>query len=130
MVRDYDEDAIPSVYNLREVPPVREDPAFSQVVFRGIDQMIGMTFIEPERADSEPHSHPWEQMNLLMDGRLDFLVDGERVELERYDALTIPPGVEHTSRVASDEQAVLLAFWPLREDRLEATDYQDEFNVD
>lgn len=130
MVRDYDEDAIPSVYNLREAPPVREDPAFSQVVFRGIDQMIGVTVIEPERADSEPHSHPWEQMNMLMEGQLDFLVDGERVELEQYDALTIPPGVEHTSRVVSDEQAVLLAFWPLREDRLEATDYQEEFNVD
>jgi len=130
MVRDYDEAEIPSVYNLREAPPVREDPAFRQVVFRGLDQMVGLSVIGPDYPEAEPHSHPWEQTNLLVEGRLDFLVGGERVELERYDALTIPPGVEHTARAVADEPAVLVAFWPLREDRLDATGYQDEFDVD
>jgi quercetin dioxygenase-like cupin family protein len=55
------------------------------------------------------------------------LVDGEVVELTPYDALTIPPEVPHTARAVAGETATLLAFWPLREDRVEATGYQREF---
>ena len=127
MARDYDESAIPSVYNLREIAPYREEPGFKQVLFRGVDQMIGFSQITPERADSEPHTHPFEQANMLVEGRLDFLVDGERLELEPYDTFAIPPEVPHTSRAVEGESATLLAFWPLREDRLDATTYQNEF---
>jgi quercetin dioxygenase-like cupin family protein len=129
MVRSYDESAVPSVYDLTEAPPAIDEPGFRQVVFRGIDQMIGFSVVGPDKPDSEPHSHPWEQMNYLAEGRLDFLVGDERVSLERHDAITIPPDVEHTSRAVGDEPAILMAFWPLREDRLDATEYQDEFRI-
>lgn len=127
MARDYDEAEIPSVYNLQDVTPYRQEEGFEQVVFRGVDQMIGFSTISPERPDSEPHSHPFEQANMLVEGRLDFLVDGERLELEPYDTLTIPPEIPHTSRAVEGETATLLAFWPLREDRIDGTAYQDEF---
>ncbi|MFC7167007.1 cupin domain-containing protein [Halospeciosus flavus] len=91
MPRDYDRSEIPSVYNLEEVTPFRDEPGFQQVVFRGIDQMVGFSQVTPEKEDGEPHTHPYEQMNMLVEGRLDFLVDGERVELEPYDTLAIPP---------------------------------------
>ncbi|MFB6235914.1 MAG: cupin domain-containing protein [Halopenitus sp.] len=127
MARDYDDDAIPSVYNLEDVTPYRQEQGFEQVVFRGIDQMVGFSRISPERPDSEPHTHPFEQMNMLVEGRLDFLVDGERLELEPYETLAIPPEIPHTSRAVEGETATLLAFWPLREDRIEGTAYQEEF---
>lgn len=127
MARDYDEDAIPSVYSLEDITPYRQEQGFEQVVFRGIDQMVGFSRISPVRPDSEPHTHPFEQMNMLVEGRLDFLVDGERLELEPYDTLAIPPGIPHTSRAVEGETATLLAFWPLREDRIEGTAYQEEF---
>lgn len=127
MARDYDEDAIPSVYNLEDVTPYRQEKGFEQVVFRGIDQMVGFSQITPERPDSEPHSHPFEQLNMLVEGRLDFLVDGERLELEPYDTLAIPPETPHTSRAVEGESATLIAFWPLREDRVDGTAYQAEF---
>ena len=127
MAREYDESEIPSVYNLQDVAPYREEPGFEQVVHRGIDQMIGFSRISPEHEDSEPHTHPFEQTNVLVEGRLDFLVDGERIELEPYDAVTIPPEIPHASRGVEGESATLLAFWPLREDRLDGTAYQDEF---
>jgi quercetin dioxygenase-like cupin family protein len=127
MARDYDSDAVPSVHNLDSVDPYRAGTGFEQVLFRGIDQMIGFTRIGPEKPDGEPHSHPFEQSNMLVEGRLDFVVDGERLELEPYDTLMIPPEVPHTSRAVDGESATLLAFWPLREDRTDATAYQDEF---
>ncbi len=127
MPRDYDRSAIPTVYNLRNVEPYREEQGFKQTIFRGLDQMIGFSQIGPEKPDGEPHTHPYEQTNMLVEGRLDFLVDGERVELEPYDTLVIPPEVPHTSRAVDGETATLLAFWPLREDRLDGTAYQTEF---
>lgn len=130
MVRSYDPDKIPSVYNLEEVPPVRDEEGVTQKVFRGIDQMVGFTVITPESSDSEPHSHPYEQTNMLIQGELDFIVGDDRVSLEQYDVIEIPPDVPHTSRTVSDEPAILLAFWPLREDRLWATDYQEEFDTE
>jgi quercetin dioxygenase-like cupin family protein len=130
MVRSYDPAKIPSVYNLEDVPPVRDEKGVTQKVFRGIDQMIGFTVITPESSDSEPHSHPYEQTNMLIQGELDFIVGDDRVSLKQYDIIEIPPDVPHTSRTVSDEPAILLAFWPLREDRLWATDYQEEFDTE
>lgn len=129
MVRKYDSSEIPSVYNLADAPVAKEEPGFEQVVFRGVDQMVGMTTIESEREDKPQHSHPWEQTTIVIEGEVDFLVDGERVSLGVHDAVEIPPDVPHASRAVSEEPARLLAFWPLREDRLEATDYQAEFDV-
>lgn len=130
MVRDYDESAIPAVYNLEEVPPVRDEPGFTQVVYRGIDQMIAFTVVEPDKEDTDTHSHPWEQTNVLVEGEIDFIVGDEQVSLKQYDALTVPPGVEHTSRATSDEVAKMMVIWPLREDRVSGTEYQTEFDTE
>ncbi len=127
MPRDYDRSKIPSVHNLKEVAPYHKSEGFQQVVFRGIDQLIGLTQIAPEKPDGEPHTHPYEQMNMLVEGRLEFTVDGEWMELEPYDALTIPPEIPHTASAIEGEHATLLAFWPLREDRIDGTTYQGEF---
>ncbi|MFB6117474.1 cupin domain-containing protein [Halosegnis sp.] len=127
MVRPYDREEIPAVHDLAAAPTVREEPGFKQTVFRSIDQLVGFSEITPEKADSEPHTHPYEQTNLLIEGRLDFLVDGERIELTPDDAVAIPPEIPHTSRTVPGETATLLAVWPLREDRIHGTSYQQEF---
>lgn len=127
MPRDYDRSAVPSVYNLQETPLCRDEPGFQQTVFRGIDQMVGFSQVSPEKVDSDPHTHPYEQMNMVLEGQLDFLVDGKRVNLEPYDTLMIPAEIPHTSRAVEDSTATLLAIWPLREDRLAETEYQMEF---
>lgn len=127
MVRDFDASAIPAVYDLQEVPPRRDEPGLHQVMFRGIDQLVGVLWIGPEKADGEPHTHPFEQMNVLLEGRLDLHIDGERVPLEPFDALMIPPGTPHATRAVEGETATLLAFFPLREDCLDGTTYQAEF---
>lgn len=127
MVRSYDESAIPAVYNMLEVEPYREATGFAQRIFRGLDLMVGVNEMGPEKEDAEPHSHPWEQVNMLLEGRIDFIVGDERIALEPYDIVEIPPGVEHTSRTVPGESAKLLAFWPLRDDILESTAYQEEF---
>jgi len=65
------------------------------------------------RKTRTPTPTPWEQTNVLVEGELGFVVGDEQVTLEQYDALTVPPGVEHTSRAISDEEAKMLVIWPL-----------------
>jgi quercetin dioxygenase-like cupin family protein len=129
MARDYDKSAIPTIHDLQSVEPAREEPGFSQVVFRGIDQMIGFSRIGPDREEGDTHTHPFEQMNVLLEGELEFIVGDDRVSLSPYDSMVIPPEVPHTSSPVDGKSALLLAFWPLREDRLSDTDYQTEFQI-
>mgnify|MGYP002760225158 FL=1 len=128
MVREYDREEVPAVYDLRAVETVKEREGYRQVVFRGVDMMLGHTTIEPTCDDRPPHTHPWEQINMLMEGELQFLVDGTVVDLQPHHAMVIPPDVPHAARSA-DVGATLLAVWPLREDRVEMTQYQREFPV-
>jgi quercetin dioxygenase-like cupin family protein len=130
MVRNYDKSAIPAVHNLEKVPPVRDEPGFRQVVYRGLDQMVALSVVQPDKDDTDTHSHPWEQTNVLVEGELGFIVGDEEVTLEQYDALTVPPDVDHTSRAVSDEEAKMMVIWPLREDRVSGTEYQTEFSTE
>ena len=126
MVRDYDPNSIPSTYDLSSAPTVRDEPGFRQSVFRGIDQLIGFSEIGPEYPDGEPHTHPYEQANLLIAGRVNMLIDGDVVELRPYDAVTIPPEVPHTARPAAGASATLVGSWRPPEDPLEGTPSQTE----
>lgn len=133
MVGKYNRSRVPSVYNLMDVPAVGdrfpEGAKKIQKVFRGVDQMIGFNIIKPGAEATDPHTHPFEQTNLLLEGEIEYVVGDDVATLKPWDILCIPPEVEHGSRIVSDDRAILLAFWPLREDRLSGTEYQEEFNI-
>ncbi len=62
------------------------------------------------------HSHPHEQMGLLVSGRLEFTIGGRTRILEPGDLWRIPGGVPHRV-IALDGPAVALdVFYPIRED--------------
>jgi len=64
------------------------------------------------------HSHPHEQMGVMLSGRLEFTVGGVTRVLGPGDLWRIPGGVVHRVR-ALDEPAVALdVFHPIREDYL------------
>jgi quercetin dioxygenase-like cupin family protein len=64
------------------------------------------------------HSHPHEQMGMMISGRLEFTVDDTTRVLGPGDIWRIPGGVVHGVR-ALDEPAVALdVFHPIREDYL------------
>jgi mannose-6-phosphate isomerase-like protein (cupin superfamily) len=54
------------------------------------------------RGDGPPlHSHPWPSWELIVDGRVRFVVDGETHVLEAGDSIYIPGGVPHAYVVES-----------------------------
>lgn len=126
MVRRMNESAVPSVYNRSEIPERRRGDSVTLQRFRGLDVHVGFVAKEPDSEPGDPHDHPWEQINYVLDGSCTFNVDGEDLDVEEGDIFLIPPGVEHTY-VSSEEACTLMTVSPLREEYLENVEYQEEF---
>ena len=68
-------------------------------------------------ASSEPHSHPHEQLTVVLRGELRFTLGEESQILKAGDALSIPSNITH-SAAAITEVELLDVFTPIREDML------------
>jgi quercetin dioxygenase-like cupin family protein len=64
-----------------------------------------------------PHSHPHEQIGILISGRCRFTVDGKSIDAAAGDSWCIAGGVEHSVNVQEDS-VVVEVFSPVREDYL------------
>jgi quercetin dioxygenase-like cupin family protein len=63
------------------------------------------------------HSHPHEQVTIVLSGRVRFTIAGEAREFAAGEVASIPGGVPH-SVVALEASRVMDVFTPLREDLL------------
>ena len=83
----------------------------------GEAMMLSLVEFEPG-AVVEPHSHPHEQVGLLVEGELTFTIGDHKETVQPGDMWRIPGGVVH-SAVAGDQPVKALAgFHPVREDFL------------
>ena len=79
--------------------------------------MLSLVEFEPG-AVVEPHSHPHEQVGLLVEGELTFTIGDHKETVQPGDMWRIPGGVVH-SAVAGDQPVKALdVFHPVREDYL------------
>jgi quercetin dioxygenase-like cupin family protein len=81
----------------------------------GERMMLSLVEFGP-RAVVQPHSHPHEQMGMLLEGELTFTIGGETRTLHAGEMWRIPGGVIH-SAVAGDKPVKALdVFHPVRDD--------------
>lgn len=66
----------------------------------------------------EDHSHPHEQMGMMISGHLQFTVGGVTRVLGPGDIWRIPGGVVHRVRALEEPAVALDVFHPIREDYL------------
>lgn len=125
MVRNYDAEQVPAVYNRSTLPVTEKRPGVEQQYFRGLDTLIGFTRVQPG-IEPQPHHHPWEQLNFVLEGECDFRVGDEVVTITEGDMFVIPPGVSHATESVS-EVTTICFIGPLREDYARETAYQTEF---
>jgi len=80
-------------------------------------EKIMMSFVNLQpHSIVEEHSHPHEQMDMVLEGTFELSIDGEARILKKGDAYLIPSNVKHSAK-AFDEPAVALdIFSPPRED--------------
>ncbi len=92
------------------------DGVYAQIV-AGQELMAMRVTFEPG-GFAVPHSHPHEQMSIVLQGQVEFTIDGEKKMLEAGDVVSIPGHVVH-SAMALKETYLIEVFTPVREDLLE-----------
>ena len=77
--------------------------------------MLSLVEFEPH-AVVEMHQHPHEQMGLLLEGELEFIIGDERHVLKPGQMWKIPGGVSHSAIAGDQPVKALDVFYPIRED--------------
>ena len=90
-------------------------PGLSARLAWGERIMFSLLDMEP-RSVVPRHSHPHEQMGLVLEGEFELVVGTESRLLRAGDVYLVPPGVEHEVRVGAVNARVVDAFSPPRED--------------
>ncbi len=77
--------------------------------------MMSLVEMEPRAVVAE-HSHPHEQMGLMLEGEAEFIVGGERRRIGPGQMWRIPGGVLHQVIAGDRPVRALDVFHPIRED--------------
>jgi quercetin dioxygenase-like cupin family protein len=99
------------------------DEASRHTIFPGVQigtvagdrLMLSVVEFAP-RSVVEPHSHPHEQMGLLLEGELTFIVGDEKRTLRAGEMWRIPGGVVHSVFAGDEPARALDVFHPVRDD--------------
>jgi quercetin dioxygenase-like cupin family protein len=70
----------------------------------------------PARGVVEEHSHPNEQMGIVLFGRMVFTIGGESKTLGPGDVFRIPGGVVHSVVALEEPVRALDVFYPIRDE--------------
>jgi quercetin dioxygenase-like cupin family protein len=81
----------------------------------GDEMMLSLVEMEP-RAVVEEHSHPHEQMGLMLEGEADFTIGGQQMRVTAGQMWRIPGGVLHKVVAGPRPVRALDVFHPPRED--------------
>ena len=112
-------------YNWNDLPKESPRHGIERVGFRGDQAMVVMNWLHPGFTP-RPHSHPFEQISLIVQGRVRFHVGDEVLECGPGSMVRVPPDVMHWAEPVGDEVCLNLdVFSPVREDYLHLVDYQD-----
>src|SRR4029079_15786698 len=83
----------------------------------GQNMMLSLVEFAPH-AVVQPHSHPHEQMGMLLEGELTFTIGGQPRTLQPGEMWRIPGGVVHSAVAGARRVKALDVFHPIREDYL------------
>jgi quercetin dioxygenase-like cupin family protein len=119
------------VYMWDELPKVElADGMMKRSAFRGDDSLTVFNTVEPGMKRTEPHSHPFDQLVLIVKGTLILDIDGRTMECGPGSIVRVPANAMHTGWPVGGEPVLNIdVFAPARNDYLHLTDYQTEFSV-
>jgi quercetin dioxygenase-like cupin family protein len=115
-------------YNWENIPSRELRHGVIQRVFRGDQLAIGYNLLHPGMTTS-PHQHEFEQIFLLLEGKIRLHVGDEVVDCTAGTVVRIPPNTEHWVEAPKPEDGIAVnmdLFAPIRPDYFELTSYQTD----
>jgi quercetin dioxygenase-like cupin family protein len=114
-----------------QIEPVPEEQFSGKIMFKTltgetsqvlrVDMAAGVVF--PAPSDPREHdSHPNEQIDVVVSGRIKFVVEGREWILGPGEALSIPPGARHSCEVLEDTTVFEVFVPPLAEPSITQTE--------
>jgi quercetin dioxygenase-like cupin family protein len=100
---------------LEDVKPFELAPGATGRPLFGESAMVNLVELEPGSV-FPLHSHPHEQLGVVLRGERVLVIDGVEYRLGPMDGYVIPAGVEHSARFGPNGATVLDIFQPVRED--------------
>jgi quercetin dioxygenase-like cupin family protein len=73
----------------------------------------------PQSQPDPPHSHPHEQVSYVVEGEINFIMNGEQTHLIPGDMFLVPSGEPHTIQLLTQHARLIDCFTPIREDFLQ-----------
>jgi quercetin dioxygenase-like cupin family protein len=104
---------------------VRRDECIQRTLFPGVEAfmmtgeklMVALVTLEPHSV-VQMHSHPHEQLGMLLEGEVTFTIGDQEESLRPGDMWRIPGGVAHRVVTGVQPARALDVFHPVREDYL------------
>lgn len=100
-----------------KVPMTVTAPGIERQMIVGQNVMMVRFTFDPFLVTDE-HTHPHEQMTLVVKGRVKFIIDGEVRIVSAGDVLHFPPNNRHGATMLDEEVVLIDIFSPIREDFL------------
>jgi quercetin dioxygenase-like cupin family protein len=117
------------VYRWDELPAeVVLGGEMTRSAFRGDGCLVVFNKLKPTMKRPEPHAHPFDQLVMVLEGRMALEVDGVVTECGPGRVVRVPPNAKHTGWPLGSEPVLNVdVFAPARADYLHLTEYQQEF---
>lgn len=114
------DETLPSalVTDWSKIPTVETAPGIKRQMVVGRNVMMCRLTFDPFVVTPE-HTHPHEQMTLVMKGKVKFFVSGEERIVYAGDVLHFPPHNRHGATMLDEEVVLIDIFSPIREDFLD-----------
>jgi len=102
-------------WNPENIAPKVLAPGVTAKIASGERMMLSLVTFAPD-AVVPTHSHPHEQMGMMVSGTMEFTVEGETRVLSGNEMYFVPGGVPHAAKGGPEGAVALDAFSPPREE--------------
>ncbi len=77
---------------------------------------LKMSVVKPHAATHPPHSHPEDEFFFVLEGKVEFFLNGQRKVVGPFSSLYCPPNVEHGIRNVGETEAKYLVVKKIAKD--------------
>ncbi len=98
-----------------DVPAIELTPSIKANIISAENITLSFVSAEPN-APLPAHRHENEQMLIVLDGAIDFVIEGKQYKVQKGDVMVIPSNIEHGAYFSDKGARVIDIFSPPRQD--------------